>query len=172
MAETPESGQPESLITDELRALIGTERRTVSGKVVGRDIERYCSAVGDLNPIYLDVEAARAAGYEGVITPPLFFQTAIDRPVRLDSLREDGISRSGSRQGINWPLPRIMAGGVEIEYFEPIYPDDTLTATSKIADIYERTGRTGRMVFMVVETTYRNQRDEVVLIERNTTINR
>lgn len=164
--------QPESLITDELRALIGTERRTSTGEAIGRDIARYCAAVDDLNPIYLDDEAARAAGYDGVIAPPLFYPYAVDRPVRLDQLRPDGISTGGARSGVKWPLPRIMAGGVEVEFFEPIRPDDTLTATPRIADIYERAGRTGQMVFQVVETTYRNQRDEVVLIERATTINR
>ncbi len=164
--------QPESLITDELRAQIGTERRTIGGEVYRRDIERYCSAVGDLNPIYLDDEAARAAGYSGVIAPPLFYPYAIDRQVRLDQLRPDGIAQTGARSGIQWPLPRIMAGGVEVEFFEPIRPGDRLTATPRIADIYERVGRSGPMVFQVVETTYRNQRGEVVLIERATTINR
>jgi acyl dehydratase len=168
------SDQPqESLISDEMRAQIGVERRTQTGEVIGRDIGRYCAAVGDLNPIYLDDEAARGAGYEGVIAPPLFFQYAIEGPpVRLDQLRPDGIPQSPSESRVKLPLPRIMAGGVDVEFFEPIRPGDTLTATPKIIDIYERRGRTGPMVFQVVETTYRNQRGEVVVIERNTRINR
>ena len=164
--------QPQSLITDELRAQIGTERRTVAGEVSRRDLERYCTAVDDLNPIYLDDEAAREAGYEGVVAPPLFYPYAIDRQFRLDQLRPDGIPEIGARSGVKWPLPRIMAGGVEVEFFEPIRPGDSLAATPRIADIYERVGRSGPMVFQVVETTYRNQRGEVVLIERATTINR
>ena len=171
MAENT-NDQPPSLITDQLRAQIGAERRTVTGEVYRRDIERYASAVNDLNPIYLDDDAAREAGYEGVIAPPLFYPYAIDRQVRLDRLRPDGIPQTGARSGFQWPLPRIMAGGIEVEFFEPIRPGDTLTATPRIADFYERVGRTGPMVFQVVETTYRNQRGEVVLIERATTINR
>lgn len=168
------SEQPESLISEEMRAQIGAERRAVSGEVIGRDIGRYCAAVGDLNSLYREDEAAKAAGYEGMIAPPLFYQYAIEgQPVRLDQLRPDGIPESTSSESrVKLPLPRIMAGGVEVEFFEPIRPGDVLTATPKIADIYERHGRTGPMVFQVVETTYRNQRGEVVVIERNTRINR
>src|SRR5881275_3403990 len=40
---------------------------------VGREkIREYASAVGETNPLHLDVEAARAAGYADVIAPPMF----------------------------------------------------------------------------------------------------
>src|SRR3954452_12983473 len=40
---------------------------------VGREkIREYARAVGETNPLHLDVEAARAAGYDDVVAPPMF----------------------------------------------------------------------------------------------------
>lgn len=41
--------------------------------VVGREkIREYARAVGETNPLHLDVAAARAAGYEDLVAPPMF----------------------------------------------------------------------------------------------------
>src|SRR5919112_142525 len=40
---------------------------------VGREkIKEYALAVGETNPLHLDHEAARKAGYEDVVAPPMF----------------------------------------------------------------------------------------------------
>src|SRR5260370_30262921 len=40
---------------------------------VGREkVREYAAAVGETNPIYFDVDAARAAGYGDVVAPPMF----------------------------------------------------------------------------------------------------
>src|SRR5271167_4749586 len=40
---------------------------------VGREkIKEYARAVGESNPVHLDVQAARAAGYADVVAPPMF----------------------------------------------------------------------------------------------------
>src|SRR2546427_12938540 len=40
---------------------------------VGREkVREYARAVGETNPVHLDVEAARAAGYSDVVAPPMF----------------------------------------------------------------------------------------------------
>ena len=50
-----------------------------------------------------------------------------------------------------------MDGGTDIEFFAPIRVGDTLTARSKIVDIYQKEGRSGPLIFVVRETTYTNQ---------------
>ena len=40
--------------------------------VTADDIRDFAEAVGDLNPLYLDAEAARQEGYPTVIAPPTF----------------------------------------------------------------------------------------------------
>src|SRR5438067_13898246 len=40
---------------------------------VGREkIREYAAAVGETNPLYFDLEAARAAGHDDVVAPPMF----------------------------------------------------------------------------------------------------
>ena len=40
---------------------------------VGREkVREYAHAVGETNPLHLDVEAARAAGHRAVVAPPMF----------------------------------------------------------------------------------------------------
>ena len=63
-----------------------------------------------------------------------------------------------------------MDGGTDIEFFVPIRVGDTLTARSTIVDIYQKEGRSGPLIFVVRETTYTNQKDEVVVIEKGSSI--
>ena len=40
---------------------------------VGREkVREYANAVGETDPRYLDPEAARAAGFDDVVAPPMF----------------------------------------------------------------------------------------------------
>ncbi|MEE8352910.1 MAG: MaoC family dehydratase N-terminal domain-containing protein [Dehalococcoidales bacterium] len=163
----------ESLITDEARAMIGREGEPVtSGPVTELEIMTYCEAVGDLNPLYVDKAAAESGPYGGIIAPPLSHPVA--RGMRLTDLREDGLPAPKGRGGmVPLKVTRTMAGGTETEFVNPIRPGDMLTSRSKIADIYERTGRSGsRLVFVVTETVTINQNGEVVTISRTTGISR
>ena len=65
-----------------------------------------------------------------------------------------------------------MGVGCDIEFVNPIRPGDVLTSTTRIVDIYEKKGRSGRMVFTVNETTFRNQKDEIVVIEKSISMSR
>ena len=49
---------------------------------------------------------------------------------------------------------------------------DQITATGRIADVYEKSGSTGTLLFIVFETDYVNQRGDLVARLRGTTIRR
>lgn len=168
------SKQEESLITDEARAMIGKESQGITGyEVTEHEIRRYCEAVDDLNLLYLDSEEAENGPYKGIIAPPHFHAFPFARQAPLSSFREDGLP--GEQAGLMPPLKvtRTMHGGTEIELFTPVRPGDILNTKSKIADIYERKGRSGEnIVFTVRETTYTNHRGEIVAIERMTAVSR
>lgn len=51
-----------------------------------------------------------------------------------------------------------------VQVFLPIRPDDQITARSEIHDIYEKTGRSGGMLFIVHRMRFTNQNDELVSI--------
>ena len=59
-----------------------------------------------------------------------------------------------------------LRAGNEYEFFQPIHSDDVITARWTVKDIYERTGRSGSLIFQVVEANFYNQREE--LLARNT----
>ena len=52
--------------------------------------------------------------------------------------------------------------GKDVEFVAPIRPGDTITLSSHVKEIYEKTGRTGSMVFVIVRSTLKNQNGEVV----------
>ena len=74
------------------------------------------------------------------------------------------------RSRLNHGLKRVLNGGTEIEMFDTICAGDTLTATSKVADLAERKGSLGTMLITTTETTYRRD-GKVVAIARGTGIN-
>jgi acyl dehydratase len=63
-----------------------------------------------------------------------------------------------------------MAGGNEVEFFKPMRPGDKIQQVTKIADIYEKQGKSGRLVFTIYEHTYTNQDGDVVAVARQTGI--
>jgi len=52
--------------------------------------------------------------------------------------------------------------GKDLELGVPIRPGDTITVRSTLHDVYEKTGRSGSMVFVVVRFTLANQRGELL----------
>ena len=148
--------QEGSVITDEMKALIGVEGAPSVLEVEKGAIKMFAQAIDDPNPLWQDEEYARKTKYGGIIAPPVF----------LCSLR------AGMAQGVErkTPFTRVLAGGDELEYFKPVKPGDTITAVSKITEYSEREGKRGKMLFTIIETTFKNQRGEVVVIGRSTYI--
>lgn len=82
------------------------------------------------------------------------------------------------RQGreLDFDIPLHTSGRVrgkdDVEIFRPIYIGDTIRAKTKILDINEKEGRSGKMVFVITETQYVNQNQELVMKSRTTVIKR
>jgi acyl dehydratase len=60
------------------------------------------------------------------------------------------------------PYPRTFQAFYEFQFFIPLKPGDMITSTAKIGDVYEREGKSGRMVFIRMDNEHRNQRKELV----------
>ncbi len=146
---------PDSLISAETMALVGElVDEPVTAVITARDAQRYALAVDDLNPIYFDEDAARAAGYRTLVAPPTFVSHVVATTKSLAELRTDGIFRGASRLRLG--LPRVMAGGDAWEWEEPAYVGDVVTAESRLYSIEQHEGRNGAFVTSVVETVYTN----------------
>jgi 3-methylfumaryl-CoA hydratase len=64
------------------------------------------------------------------------------------------------------PLPRRMWAGSQFEFHKPLRVGDTLTRRSTIADVTEKSGRTGRLVFVKVRHEIRrHDESDIALTE-------
>ena len=156
----------ESLITEEAKAFIGKETTLPLGEVTLRDIQRYAVAVGDMNPLYFDEERARESAYGGIIAPPNFLTAVIhwgSGPAESE-LGPDGLPPQDELRLPLRGVTRAMGAGQEIECRLPVRPGDRFTRVSKIVDMVEQTGRSGRFVLVTTEQRYMNQRGEVAIV--------
>lgn len=164
--------QPPSVgtLTPALLAYVGKCGESMSGYPISvEEIRRFCYATDDLNPAYL--EAGHAPS--GIVAPPMFISIPFDWDVPLEELPEDGTPQQND--GLPYPplkARRKLFGGYQVEYFQPLRPGDVLRRRRKILDIYERHGGSGSAVYVVIEATYTNQRDEKVAVDVSTIINR
>lgn len=164
----------EPLITEEARAFIGKEDTVCLGEVTLCGIQRYAVAVGDINPLYFDEEWARRSAYGGIIAPPNFLTAIIgwgSGPSEAE-LGPDGLPPADELRLPLRGVSRAMGAGQELEFLVPVRPGDRFTRISKIVDMAERGGRSGRFVLITTEQRYVNQKGEVAVICRSSTIMR
>jgi acyl dehydratase len=151
-----------SLITDELRKLIGVSSEPIIFKVEEGAIQRYAQAIDDPNPLYNDPDYASKTRHGCLLAPPGFtgWPVKADRPT--DKLFET-LEKAGAPS-------RVLDGGVEFEFIDPVGAGDILTATTRIASITERDTRLGKTMFTTVEITFVDQTGNVALKSRSTLI--
>jgi len=129
-------------------SVIGKEIHVGQLHVTMENIAAFCDALQETNPLYTDERWATEEGpYGGIIAPPTILQTAQLAPP------PDAKVKFGNNG--------FMAGGRQ-EYFMPIRPGDVIDAYAQIKDVYDKTGRSGRMVFVVRRTRFVNQHGEDV----------
>jgi acyl dehydratase len=116
--------------------------------VTAERIANFCIAIGETNPLYVDPAQAAAGPHRGIIAPPAFvaaFRYAVDVFDSLPAFAGGG----------------LMAG-IDIELGAPIRAGDSIRVSSELKETYEKTGRTGTMIFAVARSTLTNQKGEVV----------
>lgn len=98
---------------------------------VGRaKIAEFARSIGDDNPLYRDVEAAKAAGYADVIAPPTFL-TVINIGA-INAVAED------PELGLDYD--RMVHGDQRFVHQRPVRSGDRLQITTHIDDIFARAG--------------------------------
>ncbi len=92
-----------STLDEELRSFVGQPSGPPTGAPDAVNlpmIRHWVEAMGDRNPVYVDDEAARAAGFPGIIAPPTMLQAWIMRGLRasleLELARATGEARGDS----------------------------------------------------------------------------
>src|SRR3954470_4982822 len=122
---------------------VGKQWQPVNYEVGLEKIREYARAVGETNPVYLDREAALAAGFRDVVAPPMFC-VVYSAPAMGPAVLDPEI-------GIN--LAAMVHGGQEFTWGEPVCSGDEITTTARCAEIYDKNG----MGFYVFESESLNQ---------------
>ena len=161
-----------TLITDEAREWAERPFPDFRYSVDRTSIARYAHAIGETDPIHFDPDAAKVAGYDDVVAPPFFPYVIRMHAAHLVPRSE--LEPDGSFAGDVPPVDstRAMAGETSLELGVPVVAGDEIVLHKAIADMYEKVGRSGPMVFVTTEFTFSNQRGELVARELFTRIYR
>jgi acyl dehydratase len=120
---------------------------------VGREkIKEYATVLGFDNPVYFDVEAARAAGFRDVVAPPMF-AVVYSSPAMAPAILDPEVELN---------FAAMVHGGQAFEWDEPACSGDEITTTAKCLSIEEKDGKG----FYVFESNSVNQ--DGALVARGT----
>jgi acyl dehydratase len=99
---------------------------------VGREkIREYANALGIDNPVHLDVEAARAAGFRDVVAPPMF-AVVYSSPAIAPAMFDPDVAMN---------FAAMVHGGQAFEWDEPACSGDEISTTAKCLSIEARDGK-------------------------------
>lgn len=138
--------------------LIGTKSEPLSVDVEKGQLRFFAKATGESNPVYINEDAAKEAGYRSLLAPPTFaFSLNLARPDPFAHFIKLGID-----------LNKVLHGGQEFEYSGDICSGDTIRLEETLVDIYDKKG--GALEFLVFETVGTNQHDDVVVKMKSTIV--
>ncbi len=135
---------------EELKDKIGVEWKPVVYEIEKGMIRQFVQAIDDPNPLWQDGEYAKKSGYGGIIAPATFILA-----IGFEQFVEALIASAS--------FATMLMASTELEYYQPIRPGDMITVIIKISNIRERQGKMGKMAFINFDTTYKNQRQELVV---------
>ena len=123
-------------------------------------IKEFARAIGDLSPAYLDDAIGRASEWGDIIAPPTF-------PI---TFRDDTQDTGAMLRDLGVDMSRILHGEQEFEQFKPVRAGETYLCRPRVVDIYEKSGRSGAMAFVVRETTVTDSDNDIVALVRGVTV--
>ncbi|PHX67213.1 MAG: hypothetical protein CK518_00610 [Actinobacteria bacterium] len=139
-----------SLLTPEMKSLVGTSRTYIAPEPLGQAASRYFSlAIGDLNPIY---------SAQGIAPPTLICETNQYANLPMD---KDGYA--GHSWGLEIPNTRLVRGGNSYKFYQHIRTNDIIEVTWTVDQLSERVSSKGlAMVTMISTAAYRNHKQELL----------
>jgi acyl dehydratase len=134
----------------------------------------FARAVGDPNPIYADADHAAGSELGAVIAPPTFAIASAQFDPGYPLRPTPGEEWYGSGRGPG--LAKEGAGGLHAEqhfvYHRAVQVGDVLTAHTRAGEPWEKSGRSGRLLFTEQITEFRDQAGEPVVTMRSVGVQR
>ena len=118
----------------------------------------FAKATGQQDPVYSQLDAAKAAGFPNLPVPPTFFKC----------LESESPKPAQMRDLLAIDFRYVLHGEQHFTYHRMAFAGDVLRFQQRVADIYAKKG--GALEFAVRETTVHNQRGELVAELRGVTV--
>lgn len=129
---------------------VGHERPVSVLPIERSRLQFFAKAIGETNPIYTDLAAARAAGYKDLPAPPTFlFAAELDSGAAFQLIED-----------LKIPIAKLLHGEQSFTYHRPACVGDTVTVRSTISDVYHK--KNGALEFVVTSSRATNQNGELV----------
>ena len=122
-------------------------------------IKEFAMAFGDENPIYYDKQAAVESGFRDIPIPPTF-ATVIDMWA--------GLSFAQINDLLGLEQSRVLHGEQDYDYLGNICTGDIITGAGEVISAIKKKD----LDLFTLETTYKNQFNELVLKSRSVIIER
>ncbi|MDI6879982.1 MAG: MaoC family dehydratase N-terminal domain-containing protein [Desulfitobacteriaceae bacterium] len=131
-------------------SVIGRESPAIRNEVEKGAIRKFVEAIGEQNPLYYDEDYARNTPYGGIIAPPTFCRTFT----------------YGEVPGLNLPKEGMVHGEQKYTYFRVLRPGDIVYCSSRLVDIQEKEGKSGKLTFIIQEQVGRDEHGELFFSAR------
>jgi acyl dehydratase len=131
------------MATETAAAAIGKTYAPLTYAVGREKIREYALAVGETNPLHLDLDAAREAGHRDLVAPPMFCVVYCGPAL--------GPALFDPELGIKFA--RLVHGGQQFEWGPLVVAGDEVTTTVSVKEVSAR----GPLEFFVFETVSTNQ---------------
>jgi len=150
-ASADASGATESELLEALRVFVGRPAGppfTMTDDVNQVMVRHWVEAMGDENPVYVDADAARAEGFDGIVAPPTMLQAWVMRGYRA-TVEAERARRGGTSAGPEGPFAQdrvftlldeagftsVVATNCDQEYLRPLVLGDRLSAASVLESV-------------------------------------
>jgi hypothetical protein len=140
------------------RRFIGHTLAPFSVPVEAGRLRFFAKAIGQADPVYTDIAAARDAGHRDLPVPPTF----------LFCLEMDSPNPAGIRELLGMDYRRLLHGEQQFTFHAMAYAGDVLSFEQRIEDIYDK--KAGALEFVVRRTRVSNQHGALVAELRAVTV--
>ena len=136
------------------RSLLGVEHPIGSFKVSRDMITGFARSTGETKSIYL----GDTDNLDDLVAPPTICNIFVN-----------GVSRPDIKLKFG---DMSFFAGQSIECKKDVRPVDTLNASTHLDNVYAKTGRSGKMIFAVWQTTFKNQNGDTVALVNESFVRR
>lgn len=136
------------------RTAVGRKSPPTLHEVERGAIRRFAQSLGDVSPLYFDLEHARAAGFSNVPAPPSFPLSFTNGP--------------DLRELLGVPLRSLLLADLHWEFERTMVAGDRILVSARIAEVGERPGPTGLHEVALLEDEGRDDEGRLVYRGRRT----